>query len=187
MSCINLWMQYTDLNPITVENFPVIFLKKINKIKRSRTASLDLKMAVIDTILKCIRWIARPPKYMFRHQNHVFMTFTNWDANKYILSIFQYPRPIVTDGTQLFYWIFRLGNVHYLCRGGGEGKEFHPSHGGSWKFWGWSEGGGGGHTSLTLPRVAMFCVTLYEEIYGPHSMNRPACKNSSIKILLQLV
>ena len=59
-------------------------------------------------------------------------------------------------------------------RGGGGGHE--SFEGGQ---------GGGGHKSLTLPAGRI--VTLYAEIYGPHSMNRPACKNSSIKICIQLV
>ena len=52
----------------------------------------------------------------------------------------------------------RLGNVHYLCRGGrsnqggGGRKKFHPLSGGGGGHESFEGGqGGGGHKSLTLP------------------------------------
>ena len=67
--------------------------------------------------------------------------------------------------------------------GGGEAQKLSPPLGG---------GGGGRHGSfkggrggnLTLPvgsKICLHVVTFYAVIYGPHSVNQPACKSSSIK------
>ena len=73
-------------------------------------------------------------------------------------------------------------------RGGGAQKVSHPLRGGGGVMKVLRVVRGGGcHESMTLPVGSnFFCafriVTFYTEIYGPHSMNKPACKNSSIKI-----